>query len=1464
VRLREDMVASLPGETSEYVIDLLSQRGYTGTVTLSVTGLGAEAASVVLDPVTVEVPGSSRLTIEWDPLLWPPTGGSEYPFEVVATEVGKAATETRSGGGMGIVIDPGDRHVTQYVHPADPIAGGEAEVWGRVTPHASSETVWINVGGAGAELYAATTGGEGRYSVRVPVQHAKPMTFAAEYGGAVSPEYGAVPHRGRRYIHLTAHTADGTFDPGDLVQLDGEIAPNPGAGELYLEIRGPEGTYAYKGPVTVDSGGSFHQTFYAQQGVTSIMTSLVPDEDYYNAQARLTVPVNVPIGMAVIGAGGGNNPANTLWEATEALTDRAWQVYRGRLIPAERIRYLHPDSAHDADGNGTPDVSAAPTKANLQNAITTWAAGLVDVSSTYAPYKTPLTLYLMGLEASPGVFRLNGTETVTAAELSSWLNAFETNAKARFADPNDAPEHVPASVVLEFARSGQFADDLASPQRIIVTSTGDGSGDFPGTNLVSPDGSIAFSRFFHDEIDQGKYVATGWATAAGQVLPLTGYSQQPLLDANGNGIPNEEIDVLNGDGAGDKVLEYRDTAGRRPRIASMFHGLNLAPGEFTGTLWARIEADGEAIVAVQCLIKPPAGSGERDRVYPMAETQPGLWTLAHDGFHSKGTYFVLVTALDAEGDAALPWPSYVDVASDTPSDDTTPPANPTNLVARGEDRQAHLTWDRSPSSDLAGYLLYTKTAGGSYGTPQVLSGLAQQITVTGLVNGLSYVFKLTAVDEVPNESSGAVTGPVMPRGAQFSASVTKGLPPLEVCFTDQSTGGPYARLWDTDGDGEFDATGVNPCVTYSAVGTYDVWLRSYYADGYEDDEIKAGYVQAKLQLADFEADQTHGTLPLLVRFTDESVSEHPVTAWAWDLDGDGQFDDSTAASPTHLYESRGAFDVGLRITTADGTDATVKESYIVTACPQPAPTFDAAPRSGPPPLETYLISTTPTDYAGCEPQTCDWMVGDGGIAACAPETDCCVSRHTYAEGGIYEVCLTVQVPGTSGMACKSDYVVTAPEIELVSPVGGESWPAGTDQVIEYHLRGNPSAWVTEVSLEAALESGTSPVSELGSVPTGGSGDGTYETVWSIPAMDAENVRIRASAKDNADGVVATDESGDVAITLVKDLAIACDGETGETELSWSGGPADLFLLDGSFNPAFTGATKVVDVESPYVDPSPVAARHYRVANPGTTAVHGVTVGRRQVPVRSGYNLLAVPLVNEPCPLASEIASAIDLSGGSVMSISRWDSSSQTWRVYDPFFPIDDFELEPGQGFFLQAAADSTWPVCGEVVRNRTVDFGLATGYAMPAAPTWQYATASDLVGAMITAGLDIDELSKWNSASGTWSVYDPTFPVEDFAIEPADGYFARAAADAVFVLDPMSLNVERLSETEATIEFATDLPGVAWIEWGTDPDFLDETAYDVRDPLYEGTDHDVLVTGLAAGKDLHFRILFLGTVMDGQ
>ena len=75
-------------------------------------------------------------------------------------------------------------------------------------------------------------------------------------------------------------------------------------------------------------------------------------------------------------------------------------------------------------------------------------------------------------------------------------------------------------------------------------------------------------------------------------------------------------------------------------------------------------------------------------------------------------------------------------------------------------------------------------------------------------------------------------------------------------------------------------------------------------------------------IAAFEADATIGSVPLTVHF-DAAASSDPnggTIAYAWDLDGDGQFDDGSAVTATWTYLVAGDVTVSLKVTAGGRSD----------------------------------------------------------------------------------------------------------------------------------------------------------------------------------------------------------------------------------------------------------------------------------------------------------------------------------------------------------------------------------------------------------------------------------------------------------------------------------------------------------------------------------------------------------------
>jgi len=118
----------------------------------------------------------------------------------------------------------------------------------------------------------------------------------------------------------------------------------------------------------------------------------------------------------------------------------------------------------------------------------------------------------------------------------------------------------------------------------------------------------------------------------------------------------------------------------------------------------------------------------------------------------------------------------------------------------------------------------------------------------------------------------------------------------------------------------------NPSHTYTAPGVYMVALQAYNAGGYNSTR-KAGYITVTaVPVANFTANVTSGTVPLVVQFIDNSTG-FP-TGWNWTFGDIGGSNTSTLQNPVHTYLTHGNFTVSLNAANTGGNSTIQKTAYI--------------------------------------------------------------------------------------------------------------------------------------------------------------------------------------------------------------------------------------------------------------------------------------------------------------------------------------------------------------------------------------------------------------------------------------------------------------------------------------------------------------------------------------------------------
>ncbi len=359
------------------------------------------------------------------------------------------------------------------------------------------------------------------------------------------------------------------------------------------------------------------------------------DVSYYLSVRAL--PASISPGALVLVAGQLYD-GDHLQEKIHHVTNAVYRLFRDQGYDAEDICYLASDLNLDATGDEIPDVDALATRANVANAITSWAVARIGRDRAF-------TLYLMD-HGGNDAFYLDGAanELLTAEDLDHWLQVLET------AQPEAA-----VNVIMDACYAGSFITaphKVSAPGRVVIASTG------AQTRAYASEEGALFSDAFVADWGLGLSLWGSFmeAQCAVQVArPL----QAPWLDDDGDGMPNEPHDGL--------------VAARRGFIPPETYGLSWPPyvaqagiGEIAagdGVITAEVRDDGH-VLSVWAEVFTPS-------YVPLTPTTPyelvqddqenlptvmlldgngdGIYGATFMGFEEVGDYRIVVYAIDDEG-----------------------------------------------------------------------------------------------------------------------------------------------------------------------------------------------------------------------------------------------------------------------------------------------------------------------------------------------------------------------------------------------------------------------------------------------------------------------------------------------------------------------------------------------------------------------------------------------------------------------------------------------------------------------------------------------------------------------------------------------------------------------------------------------------------------------------------------------
>jgi hypothetical protein len=282
-------------------------------------------------------------------------------------------------------------------------------------------------------------------------------------------------------------------------------------------------------------------------------------------------------------------------------------------------------------------------------------------------------------------------------------------------------------------------------------------------NNTASAGDPTSANYFGIQLEDANGVPTTWDPRVN--------GNQSNADGGNNGIQAMYVDQATETlYLGGAFLHWNGTTGltHQSLIAFSFAPANAtAPGSPTGV--SATAGDTSATVSWNA----PANGGSPITGYTVTSNPDGVTASAVGtsvtvhGLTNGTTYTFAVTATNGVGTSG----------SSAPSNPVTPapltvPDPPTGVAATAGNAQANVSWTAPASSGGSPILGYTVTSNPAGGTATTLG--ATSTTVTGLTNGTSYTFSVTASNVIGPSAASLPSNPVVPAAGTVKSNTAEG------------------------------------------------------------------------------------------------------------------------------------------------------------------------------------------------------------------------------------------------------------------------------------------------------------------------------------------------------------------------------------------------------------------------------------------------------------------------------------------------------------------------------------------------------------------------------------------------------------------------------------------------------------------------------------------------------------------
>jgi hypothetical protein len=390
---------------------------------------------------------------------------------------------------------------------------------------------------------------------------------------------------------------------------------------------------AYISPLRRDT--TYHYRLVASNGIVDI--------DGDDRTFTTSEPLVITDSKVIMVAGGGPYAENIIWDQVEMLSSTAFIALDHQGYNEDSIYYLSPNPAHDANGDGNPDVDENATGENLEKAIKFWGQ---DVPQ--------LVIYLVG-HGGPENFQIGKNEEVSVHDLNTWIDEAQTGMVEQVV------------VLYDACRSGSFLPFLRPPtgkERIIATSAEAGQ-----RALISVDGTLSFSYVFWTHILLGYSFYDSFVSAKDtvEIASPDNSKQNSQIEGDGDGIGNGKEDKIAAEsvklGLGLKSQGALPSIGNvtaYPRTvltgsSAMIYAKNVDAIEGVSRVWAVVTDSGQSGPAEGPIFDLP--------VLDLSGSN-GFYEGIYEGFTTEGEYNIAVFVEDKQGLLSRPGKTTVTVVGD--------------------------------------------------------------------------------------------------------------------------------------------------------------------------------------------------------------------------------------------------------------------------------------------------------------------------------------------------------------------------------------------------------------------------------------------------------------------------------------------------------------------------------------------------------------------------------------------------------------------------------------------------------------------------------------------------------------------------------------------------------------------------------------------------------------------------------